>query len=73
MLTSSSGSLGEVAGDGALFADALDAASIARGIRCLDRDDDVARDLSRRGIVNAARFCPEACYSSIRQAYVAIV
>jgi len=34
VLTSSAGSLAEIAGEGALFADALDAASIARGICC---------------------------------------
>ncbi len=61
VLTSTAGSLPEVAGDAALLVDPYDANAISAGIRRLDHDADLRGDLEVRGREQAARFS-EAAY-----------
>jgi glycosyltransferase involved in cell wall biosynthesis len=56
VVTSSRGSLAEVAGDAALIVDPEDTASIAAGLRRIVSDDALALELSARGRERAARF-----------------
>jgi glycosyltransferase involved in cell wall biosynthesis len=56
VLASSRPSLLEVCGNAALVVDPLSTDSIAEGLSRLTGDDDLRRDLARRGIEHAARF-----------------
>ena len=58
VLTSTAGSLPEVAGDAAVLVDPLDVASIADGMRALDHDDALRRRLADEGPRQAERFAP---------------
>lgn len=59
VLTSNVSSLPEVAGDAALLVDPTDVDAIRRGLVTLASDDDLCRELSARGVIQAARFSPE--------------
>lgn len=69
VITSTGGSLPEVAGDAALMVDPYDVAALTREIRRLAADDDLAADLSARGRVQAAKFSPEACQARLAEMY----
>jgi glycosyltransferase involved in cell wall biosynthesis len=56
VLTSTEGSLPEIAGDAAVMVDPYDVQAIARGIRRIDSDDVLRGELEARGPVQAARF-----------------
>lgn len=58
VLTSTAGSLPEVAGDAALVIDPYDTQAIKRGIQALDSDEGLRADLVKRGRIQAARFSP---------------
>jgi len=69
VLTSTEGSLPEVAGDAAVLVDPYDSHAIARAIRELDGDADLRADLSRRGVAQAAKFSPEVYRRKLADLY----
>jgi glycosyltransferase involved in cell wall biosynthesis len=69
VLTSTGGSLPEVAGAAAELVDPLDVDAMALGIRSLAADTDLRAELSRRGPSQAAKFSPEAYAKRLRAAY----
>ncbi|MNL69843.1 hypothetical protein D3C87_1947560 [compost metagenome] len=69
VLTSREGSLPEVAGDAALFADAYDVDSIKRGIQMLDSDEALRTELSQKGNQQVARFSMTAYQNRISALY----
>lgn len=69
VLTSTSSSLPEVAGDAALMVEATDVDAITRGIRALDADADLRAELSAKGPVQAAKFSPEAYKNRLAALY----
>jgi glycosyltransferase involved in cell wall biosynthesis len=69
-LTSNSSSLPEIAGGAALLVDPMDQDSIARGIRTLDADADLRKDLARRG-QERAKFFSDANYAARLQSIYA--
>lgn len=56
VLTSTTSSLPEVAGDAALLVDPLDTAAMAAGIRRLAQDETLRKALGEKGLVNVRRF-----------------
>jgi len=60
VLTSTAGSLPEVAGDAAISTDPYDVQAITRGIQALEADDDLVDSLVERGRAQAARFSQQA-------------
>ena len=69
VITSTAASLPEVAGDAAVLVDPYDVAALAREIRRLGSDDDLAADLSARGPLQAAKFSPEICQARLVDLY----
>lgn len=69
VLTSNTSSLPEIAGDGALLVDPHDIEAIAAGIRKLDADDDLCRDLSQRGLRVAENFTPDRYKERLAETY----
>lgn len=69
VLTSTAGSLPEVAGEAAILVDPYDTQSIRRGIQALDADEGLRIDLAARGRVNAMRFSPEAYQANLASLY----
>ena len=69
VITSTGGSLPEVAGDAALMVDPYDVAALTREIRRLAADDGLAADLSARGRIQAAKFSPEAYQVRLAEMY----
>ncbi|WP_438852598.1 glycosyltransferase family 4 protein [Brevundimonas nasdae] len=69
VLTSTGGSLPEVAGDAAVVVDPYDVQAITRGIRSLDQDESLCAALTRKGLDQAARFTAEAYQSRLRELY----
>jgi glycosyltransferase involved in cell wall biosynthesis len=69
VITSTGGSLPEVAGDAALMVDPYDTVALTREIRRLAADDGLAAELSARGRVQAATFSPEACQARLAEMY----
>jgi glycosyltransferase involved in cell wall biosynthesis len=61
VLTSSTSSCPEVAGEGALLVDPLDTGSIAQALRRLLSDEPLRRSLIANGFANAARFSWDKC------------
>jgi len=59
VITTRSGSLGEVAGDDALLVDPEDHAAIGAAIVLLNLDPSLRADLARRGLARAAQFTSE--------------
>lgn len=69
VLTSSTSSLAEVAGDAALLVDPYDTREIAEGIAALSRNEELRRDLSAKGIKRAALFSPDAYRERLGEVY----
>jgi glycosyltransferase involved in cell wall biosynthesis len=69
VLTSTEGSLPEIAGDAAVLVDPYDAGAIRRGIVALDQDADLRAELVRRGLAQAAKFSPEAYRARLADLY----
>jgi glycosyltransferase involved in cell wall biosynthesis len=69
VLTSTGGSLPEVAGDAALVVDPYDVDAISRGIRALDLDADYRSALEVAGRTQAARFSPAAYQAQLKSVY----
>lgn len=72
VLTSSHGSLREVAGEAAILVDPHDTAAIAAGILALDSDEDLRSALEVAGLSQAARFSPGAYQNRLRDMYAKI-
>jgi glycosyltransferase involved in cell wall biosynthesis len=69
VLTSTAGSLPEVAGDAALLIDPYDVDALRDGIRALDADEALRDDLRARGRLQAAKFSPERYRERLAEAY----
>jgi glycosyltransferase involved in cell wall biosynthesis len=69
VLTSTAGSLPEIAGDAAVMVDPYDVDAIRTGIRTLDADEPLRADLSARGRQQAAKFSPERYRERLEEAY----
>lgn len=72
VLTSTGGSLPEVAGDAAVVVDPYDVQAMTRGIQALDTDEALRADLVTRGRLQAARFTPEAYRERLATLYAKI-
>ncbi|WP_024355246.1 glycosyltransferase family 4 protein [Brevundimonas naejangsanensis] len=72
VLTSTAGSLPEVAGDAAVIVDPYDTQAIARGIQALDFDEALRDELVMRGKLQAARFTPQAYQNRLIDLYAKI-
>ena len=73
VLTSQTSALPEVAGEAALFVDPYDVASIAAGLKALDRDSDLRARLAALGVVQAAKFSEPRYRQRIEDMYAGIV
>ncbi|MGO4410921.1 glycosyltransferase family 4 protein, partial [Brevundimonas sp. M-11_2] len=69
VLTSTGGSLPEVAGDASVIVDPYDVQAITRGIQALDADEGLRLDLQTRGVLQAAKFSPEAYQTRLTDLY----
>ena len=69
VLTSTAGSLPEVAGDAAVMVDPYDVDAIRAGIRTLDADEPLRAELTARGRRQAAKFSPERYRERLEEAY----
>ena len=72
VLTSRIGPLQEVAGEAAVFVDPMDIDAIAKGIQELDADQDLRKELARRGRAQAGKFSEEAYAKNLVQAYAKV-
>ncbi|MCW8087936.1 glycosyltransferase family 4 protein [Sabulicella glaciei] len=72
VLTSSTTSLPEVAGDAALLVDPLDPRAMAEAIRALDGDDALRARLAAMGPAQAALFSPERHAARLREVHARI-
>ncbi|RKP47731.1 glycosyltransferase family 4 protein [Pararobbsia silviterrae] len=68
-LCSTGGSLPEIAADASLCVDPYDVADIARGLRMLDQDPDLRRQLSEKGIERARDFNSDAYKARLNAMY----
>ena len=73
VLTSTAGSLPEVAGDAALMVDPYDVDAIRRGIVALDSDADLRNDLTEKGRRQAASFSVERYRKRLQEAYAPLL
>jgi glycosyltransferase involved in cell wall biosynthesis len=73
VITSTAGSLPEIAGEAALLVDPYDVDAIRDAIRTLDADADLRAELSSRGRAQAASFSPERYRERLRDAYAAVL
>ena len=69
VLSSTEGSLPEVAGDATLLVDPYDPLAIRRGIVALDQDADLRAELIRRGALQAAKYSPAAYRTRLAELY----
>ncbi len=69
VLTSTGGSLPEVAGDAAISVDPYDVQAMTRGLRALDADEALRDDLVRRGLVQSAKFSVQAYEGRLSEMY----
>ena len=69
VLTSTGGSLPEVAGQAAISVDPYDVQAMTRGLRALDADEALRDDLVRRGLAQAAKFSVEAYQGRLSEMY----
>lgn len=69
VLTSTAGSLPEVAGEAAVLVNPYEVDAIRTGIRALDADDDLRAALVERGFAQAARFSPAAYEARLSEVY----
>lgn len=72
VLTSTGGSLPEVAGQAAVLVDPYDVHAITRGIQALDGDEGLRVDLEGRGLVQADHFSPSAYKARLRDLYAKV-
>lgn len=72
VLTSTAGSLPEVAGDGALIVDPYDSGAIRAGIQALDQDEDLRNDLIGRGRTRVTEFTMEKYQQRLAAAYATV-
>ena len=72
VLTSTAGSLPEVAGEAAISVDPYDVQAMTRGLQALDADEGLRDDLIARGRVQAAKFTPEAYQARLRDLYAKV-
>jgi glycosyltransferase involved in cell wall biosynthesis len=72
VLTSTAGSLPEVAGDAALLVDPYDVDAIRTAIQTLDADADLRTELTERGVRQAAKFSPAAYRERLSDLYRAV-
>lgn len=72
VLTSTGGSLPEVAGDAAVIVDPYDVQAITRGIQALDADEAMRAEFETRGLLQAARFTPAAYQARLRELYAKV-
>jgi len=72
VLTSTGGSLPEVAGDAAVVVDPYDVQAMTRGVQALDADEALRADLVAKGRLQAARFTPEAYRERLLTLYAKI-
>jgi glycosyltransferase involved in cell wall biosynthesis len=68
VITSTTSSLSEVAGDGALLVDPQDAADIANAMERIATEPGLRDELIERGFANTRRFSWEACAETVLQA-----
>jgi glycosyltransferase involved in cell wall biosynthesis len=73
VLTSTEGSLPEIAGDAALLVDPYNVDAIRQGILTLDADQDLRSEFSARGRRQAEKFSPERYRARLEEAYKAFV
>ena len=69
VITSSTSSLPEVAGDAALMIDPYDVRALARAISALDDDDIAVEEFCKRGLVQADRFSASAYRQRLSEFY----
>lgn len=69
VLTSTGGSLPEVAGEAAVSVDPYDVQAMTRGLQALDADEAMRTELVARGLVQASRFTLEAYQDRLRILY----
>jgi len=69
VLTSTAGSLPEIAGEAALMVDPYDVRAITRGIKALASDNDLVASLTERGIAQAGRFSAERYKDRLMSVY----
>jgi glycosyltransferase involved in cell wall biosynthesis len=69
VLTSTQGSLPEVAGDAAILVDPYDSHAIGQAIRRLDADEDLRNALIARGELQARKFSPEVYQQKLVDLY----
>lgn len=69
VLTSTAGSLGEVAGDAAVLVDPYNVDEIRAGIVALDEDDAMREAMVKRGTLQAATFSPAAYQARVHALY----
>ena len=72
VLTSTGGSLPEVAGDAAISVDPYDVQDLTRGFQALDADDALREDLEQRGYGQAAKFSVEAYRGRLTDLYARV-
>lgn len=72
VLTSTGGALPEVAGEAAISVDPYDVQAMTRGLRALDADEGLRDDLVARGLIQAARFTPQAYQDRLRALYAKV-
>jgi glycosyltransferase involved in cell wall biosynthesis len=69
VLTSTGGSIPEIAGDAAILVDPYDSRAIASGIARLDSDESLRAELTGRGSKQAALFSEERFKHRLMQVY----
>jgi glycosyltransferase involved in cell wall biosynthesis len=73
VLTSTQGALPEVVGKAALMVDPYDVKAIREGIRALDSDAGLRKELADRGRRQAAKFSPERYRERLKEAYAPVL
>ena len=69
VLTSTGGSLPEVAGDAAVMVDPYDVRAMSRGIQALDADDALRAELVIKGLAQSDKFTPKAYQDNLAAMY----
>lgn len=69
VLTSTAGSLPEIAGEAALMVDPYDVRAITKGIQALNADDGLVEDLVLRGASQSASFSEDAYVKRLSEVY----
>jgi glycosyltransferase involved in cell wall biosynthesis len=72
VLTSTGGSLPEVAEDAGIIVDPYDVHAIGRGLQALDSDEGLRHHLERQGVVQAAKFSPTAYEARLCELYAKV-